>query len=155
MTGTHDKSRSNARWPAQRKLSPTAPTAGPANTHAGPATHARPATQPRARPAQAGRARRPRSTTLLLAHSPRQGPALPVLQQSLDLRFAVPAVPAGSPDRGQLAAARPPGHRLRVDPKNRSDLRRGEEPIVRLDLGSHCNRSSRCYVRDRAVTDSD
>src|SRR5579872_5355518 len=81
----------------------------------------------------------------LLARRPRQGNVLPAVQESAHLGLAVAAVTARRADRRQLAAPRPPGDGLRVDPKHRGNLGRGQQTILRLDLGSHDGWSSRAW----------
>src|SRR6185437_1139134 len=121
-----------------------------------------PAARPWPAPGRAGRAdqparapvRRPRRASGphpgradadgLLA-GPRRGHVLPSVQESADLGLAVTAVTAGGPDRRQLAAPGPPGDGLRVDPKHRGNLGRGQKTILRLDLGSHDGWSSRAW----------
>lgn len=90
-----------------------------------------------------------------LTNSARQIHTLPAVEESAYLGLAVPAVPAGRPDRGKLAASSPASHGLRVDPKHGRDLGWREEPVVRFDLSSHCSGSSRCYLGDYIVTESD
>src|SRR5712691_9126066 len=75
---------------------------------------------------------------VLLADGARQGDALPAVQESAHLRLAVPAVSAGGADRGQLAATGPASHGLGVDSEHGGNLGWGEEPVVGLDLSSHC-----------------
>src|ERR1022692_4073032 len=75
----------------------------------------------------------------LLTNRAWQADSLPAVEESAYLGLAVPAVAARRPDRGQLAASGPARHGLRVDPKHGRDLGWREEPIVRLDLSSHCS----------------
>src|SRR5258707_13906225 len=98
----------------------------------------------RARPAPAPGAAGAGADGLLAGRS-RHGHVLPSVQESADLALAIAAVAAGSADRRQLAAPRPPGDSLRVYPKHRGNLGRGQEAIVRLDLGSHDGWSSHAW----------
>ena len=97
-------------------------------------------------PATAGGARRGCGKIgCLLARRPRHGHVLPAVQESTDLVLAVATMATRGADRRQLAAPRPPGDGLRVDPKHRGNLGRGQKTILRLDLGSHDGWSSRAW----------
>src|SRR3546814_11193387 len=52
------------------------------------------------------------------------------LEERLDLGLLVAAVAAERADRGEVAALRPAGDRLRVDLEQRTDLGRGEQWLV-------------------------
>ena len=82
-------------------------------------------------------------------HHPGQAPArslarraghrhpLPAVQEAANFALAVATVTARSADRRQLPAARPTRHGLRVHPEHGCNLGRGEQAVLRLDLGSH------------------
>src|SRR5204863_9871083 len=73
--------------------------------------------------------------TVLLAGGVRH--PLPPVEEAADLTLAVAAVTAGGPDRRQLAATGPPGHGLGIHPQQGRYLGRGQQAVLRLDLGSH------------------
>src|SRR5215470_10335112 len=73
----------------------------------------------------------------LLAGGVRHGRPLPPVEEAADFTLAVAAVPAGGPDRRQLAAPGPPGHGLGIHPQQGRYLGRGQQAVLRLDLGSH------------------
>lgn len=100
---------------------------------------------PAPRPRPAGARRGCGKIGCLLARRPRHGHVLPAVQESADLVLAVATVATRGADRRQLAAPRPPGDGLRVDPKHRGNLGRGQKTILRLDLGSHDGWSSRAW----------
>src|ERR1700728_123864 len=105
----------------------------------------RPRRIPRPPPPAAGARRGCGKIGCLLARRPRHGHVLPAVQESADLVLAVATVATRGADRRQLAAPRPPGDGLRVDPKHRGNLGRGQKTILRLDLGSHDGWSSRAW----------